>query len=146
MGNTSKDMPVTNEFLQCQLASGQRTANVVLREATSLEYGKCVPAQLGPTSAEWKTLRHGTSTYPDRLADTRGGAVERRAPVFSSEYTGRARRLDAQSTGTPQGCIGSVAGCLDAYRPIRALVFGHFLKGSPHLEDLLTGCAHSYEL
>ena len=92
---------------------------------------------------ELKTLHYGTTMYPSRLADTRGGAVERRAQMLPREYAGRARRLDEQFCGTLQGETGPVARRLDAYGAVRGLVFGHFAEASTHVEELLSGCAHS---
>ena len=57
VGKASKEFLVKNEFLRCLLPAHGTQTRVVLKEATSLEYGKSVPAILAPACAEWKTLR-----------------------------------------------------------------------------------------
>ena len=39
-----------------------------------------------------------------------------------------------------------VARRLASYGPVRGLVFGHWGEASAHVEDLLSGCAHSGSL
>ena len=91
---------------------------------------------------ELKTLHYGHTTYPDAAADSRGGAVIRRADGLPARAAAKARQLDAQFCGTQEGDTGPVARRLDAFGPFRGVVVGHWAEGSRHIEALLTGAAY----
>jgi len=90
---------------------------------------------------ELKTLHYGVSTYPQTLADTRGGAVDRRAAGLPSEYAAKAARLDSRFCGTQHGEVGPVSRRLASFGAVRGLVFGHWAEVSTHVEALLAGAA-----
>ena len=91
---------------------------------------------------ELKTLHYGTTTYPDAVANARGGAVNRRADALPGQTANKARQLDERHCGTPEGETGPVTRRLDAFGPVRGLVVGHWAEGSRHFEDLLSGAAY----
>ena len=91
---------------------------------------------------ELKALHHGSSTYPQDLADTRGGAVNRRAAGLPSQTVAKAKRLDTQLCGTSDGETGPVVRRLQAFGPVRGLVVGHWAECSTHFEALLSATAY----
>ena len=91
---------------------------------------------------ELKTLHFGSSTYPVATADSRGGAVNRRAGALPAQAATRARQLDERFSHTREGEVGPVARRLGAFGPVRGLVAGHWAEGSAHFEDLLSGTAY----
>ena len=94
-----------------------------------------------PRLAELKTLHFGSSTYPS--SERRCEAVARRARALQAEYAGKARRVDAQYCGTPDGQVGPVQQRLQTYGAIHGLVFGAWAEASPGVEQLLTMTAAS---
>ena len=94
---------------------------------------------------ELKTLHHGTTTYPAAVAP-RSRAVDRRSDALPGEQATKARRLDQRFCGTQVGEVGPVSRRLASYGAVRGLVVGHWAEGSSHMEDLLSGAAHTGSL
>ena len=89
---------------------------------------------------ELKTLHYGTSTYPEGTG--RCGAVARRARMLPGEYRRKARKLDRDLCGTPDGVQGPVEQQLQQYGRLRGLVFGAWAEASPDVELLLGLASH----
>ena len=72
----------------------------------------------------------------------RSGAVARRANALPSEYAAKARAVDRQYCGTPEGAVGPVQARLNTFELVRGLVFGAWGEASPAAGKLLTLMAH----
>lgn len=116
IGKSSKEFLVKNEFLRCRLPAEGTQTRIVLKEATSLEYGKSVPAILAPCCAQWKTLRQRGHA---------GCAVEHY--VFDRAGYTALERMTRQMHREAEGSYGELA----PHRPARLLPLTEFLVYTP---------------
>ena len=70
-------------------------------------------------------------------------AVDRRANLLSGEYRKKARDVDRQYVGTPEGEVGPVERKLEQYGDLQGLVVGAFGEGSEDLHNLVQVLAES---
>ena len=63
-GKASHELLAKYEFLRCYIRGQGWASRVILKEATSLVFGKAVPAIMAPCCKEWKTLRARGHTGP----------------------------------------------------------------------------------
>ena len=85
---------------------------------------------------ELKTLHFGSSAYL-RTAAARCNAVARWAAQLLGEHARKAKRVDDHYCGTAQGELGPVSTRLQAFEPVKGLVFGAWGEVSPDVAALL---------
>ena len=127
-------------------ASRERFHQLTLRKRQGLVPDMLCTLQwndAGPTRRllfELKTLHYGVSTYP-RESTQRCYAVAQRASRLPNEYCNKARQVDANYCGTPDGSTGPVLARLQAFEPVKGVVFGHWGETSPDVSPLLSAFA-----
>ena len=86
------------------------------------------------TLFDFKTLHYGVSTYP--RTEERCHAVKVRAMAVHSEYSRKARALDARWYPAAANDDGPIIRKLREYGAVRGLVFGAFAETSPEVDNL----------
>ena len=92
-----------------------------------------------PLLFELKTLHYGSSTYGQ--GEDRCHGVARRARGLPAEYAAKAREVDRRYCGTLVGAVGPVEATLQAYEPVRGIVFGAWGEASPATNKFLSQIA-----
>ena len=113
------------------------------RQALVPDFRLALPHPVNGIQRKLAELKVVNSCFSRYQVDSRQKGVDQRAGLLIGEYRRKARNVDRDFVGTPEGTVGPVERRLEEYGELLGLVVGAWGEGSEDLHNLVQLLAES---